>query len=210
MDTILRLKQALDYLRYQGVETQHENIAKTLNRERVSVTKALNGNKRYLTKPFLKDFAQAYSSYINEEWLVNGNGPMCPPDETERPHFEAKASAGFMSGESRPEMSPEMRAAIVDIPEYDFTIEVTGDSMEPEIRNGDILACLRCTDSLNPPMRRICVLDLREGPVVKIISSINTDSVTLHSLNPRYRDYEVPFADILGVAAVIGVIRTLP
>lgn len=140
---------------------------------------------------------------------MNGNGPMCPPDENERPHFEAKASAGFMSGESRPEMSPEMRAAIVDMPDYDFTIEVTGDSMEPEIRSGDILACRRCTDSLNPPMRRICVLDLREGPVAKIISSVNSDSVTLHSLNPRYRDYEVPFADILGVAAVIGVIRTL-
>lgn len=202
-----RIAQAIDYLRYRGIPSNHDDIAKKLNRDRSNVTKAINGNKRYLTKSFLADFASAYSDFINENWVLTGEGHMEKQSRDQRPHYDAKASAGFMDGISEGKMSAEFRAMAIPLLNYDFSIDASGNSMMPRIEDGDALLCRKLNDRLNPPIGKMCVIDTRDGAVVKEIKNINEDTITLHSLNPAYPDFEVEFDSILGVAEVVGLNR---
>ncbi|WP_421021576.1 hypothetical protein, partial [Klebsiella pneumoniae] len=74
------------------------------------------------SEDFLKRFAAAYSDYIDEHWLLTGEGEMAVPDGSLKPHFEAKAAAGFLDGISKGEYSGELKAAVSYLPDYDFSI----------------------------------------------------------------------------------------
>lgn len=124
-----------------------------------------------------------------------------------RPHYDAKASAGFMDGISEGKMAAEYRAMALPLLDYDFSIDVSGDSMIPRIEDGDALLCRKCNDRLNLPIGKMYVIDTRDGAVVKEIKHINDETITLHSLNPAYPDFEVEFDSIFGVAEVVGLNR---
>lgn len=202
-----RLLQAIDYLKNNGKARNHEEIALLTHTSRPNVTSAINGNPRYVTEPFIRRFANAYSDYINEEWLSTGNGEMEAPDDSLRPHYDAKASAGFMDDLSEGKMSAEFRAIAIPILNYDFSIDASGNSMMPRIENGDTLLCKISDDRLNPPLGKICVIDTMDGAVVKEITEVGETSLTLHSLNPNYDDYEIDLSSINRIAEVVGLLR---
>lgn len=204
-----RFLQSIDYLKNNGKARTHEEIAEMSHTSRPNVSSAISGNPRYLTEPFLKRFARAYSDYINEDWLLTGEGRMDKPSRDMRPHYDAKASAGFMDGISEGKMSAEFREMAIPLLNYDFSIDAEGDSMLPRIEGGDTLLCRKAEDRLNPPIGKICVIDTKEGAVVKEIKKVSEETMTLHSLNPdpKFHDYEIELDSILGVAQVVGLIR---
>lgn len=161
-----------------------------------------------MTLGLLERVADTFPDILNRDYLLTGQGDVAAPDRSMRPHFEATARAGFMTGLSNPEAG-SLRHRYDDIPDYDFTITAEGDSMMPEIKSGDILFCRHSRDRANPPISKVCVLDGKDGAVVKVIRTADSDTVTLHSLNPDYKDYTVPLADILGIAEVVALIRPL-
>lgn len=208
MNAFARLHKAIDYLKDNGKIHIQRDIVAAINGNESNVTQALKGNPRYLTKPFLQKFARAYSDYINEEWLVSGVGRMENVSQTMRPHYDARASAGFMDGISEGRMSAEFRAIAVPVLGYDFSIDADGNSMLPKIESGDTLLCRVETDRLNPPIGEVCVIDTKDGAVVKVIKEVNEDSLVLHSLNPEYADYTIEFSSINKIARVVGLIRS--
>ncbi|MDE6649649.1 MAG: S24 family peptidase [Muribaculaceae bacterium] len=203
-----RFKQSIDYLNTKGQAIKDKEIALLSGLQRPHVTAMRNGDYVRLTEGNLRKFASAYSDYIDENWLLTGEGNMIKPDRNMRPHYDAKASAGFMDGISEGKMSAEFRAMAVPLKPYDFSIDVKGDSMMPRIEDDDVLMCRKLSDRLNPPIGKICVLDTKEGWVVKVIESVNEDTITLHSLNPAYHDYDIDHNSILGVAEVVGLVRS--
>ena len=209
-DTFARLHKAIEFLRDSGKLHTQQDIADALGMGKGNLSRALNGNPRYFTDGFIKRFAAAYSDYISEEWLLTGEGEMAVPDKTMRPHFEAKACAGFMYGVAEGEVGT-LHPHIPGMRDYDFTIEAEGNSMLPRIESGDLLVCRKSEDRANPPVGKVCVVDGNGGAVVKVIVSANDVAgvITLHSLNPAYDDYNVPFSDILGIAEVVGLVRSL-
>lgn len=209
MNESSRLHQAIEYLKDKGKVHIQRDIVVAISGNESNVTQALKGNPRYLTKSFLKRFAAAYSDYINEEWLLTGEGEMQVPDRSLKPHFSAKAAAGFINGVSDAEYSGDFHPYVSGMPDYDFSIETDGDSMVPRIESGDTLLCRRLIDRMNPPIGDICVIDTKEGAVVKQIRSVSDETLTLHSLNPLYHDYEIDLSSILGVAEVVGLTRSL-
>lgn len=201
-----RLNQAIEYLKDNGKIHKQQDIADALGMAKTHLSVALRGGK-YFTEGFLKRFAKAYSDFISEDWLLTGEGRMEAPDKSMRPHVEAKAAAGFMGGVASGEYECEMRAPIVGVTDYDFTIDVEGDSMTPAILEGDCLACSIDNDTLNPPVGKICVVDTRDGAVVKVIAAVSCNSITLHSINPDYEDYKVAHSEINRIARVVGLVR---
>lgn len=208
MDAFARIHKAIDYLKDKGIIHKQRDIVEMLNGNESNITQALKGNARYLTKPFLRRFAKAYSEFISEDWLVDEKGKMEVPDKNLRPHYDAQAAAGFLDGISEGKMSAEFRAMAIPTLNYDFSIDVRGDSMSPKIEDGDTLLCRKSNDRLNLPIGKICLLDTKEGFVVKEILKVGEESITIHSINPAYADREIEFSNILGVAEVVGLIRT--
>lgn len=215
-DAHIRLIQAVEYLRNNGKARTHQEIADLMGARQPHVTSAINGDPKRLTKGFLKRFAAAYSDYIDEDWLLTGDGRMEKPDRrNSRPHIpadKATVSAGLIGTaiNSVQDGECEIRPLMIPFQRYDFTIEVKGDSMLPTLQDKDVIACQWITDinQLNPS--KIYVVDTKDGAVVKRLT-IQGDEFLCHSDNPapEYEDFTVPAASVLKVARVVGVVREL-
>lgn len=207
-----RLIKAVEYLKNNGKARRQEDIAKAMGVPRPHVSIAMKGDTRRLTDSFLRRFARAYSNYINEDWLLTGNGEMEKPDKkATRPHIpsdRAVVSAGFVGKAigSVTEGECEIRPVMTPFPWYDFTIEVDGDSMEPELRHGDIIVCRWINSSEDIHLKNIYVVDSAEGAVVKQLSR-DDNNLICHSINPTYPDFTIPLDSVLRIARVEGLVR---
>ena len=104
---------------------------------------------------------------------------------------------------------------ISDLGHYDepFILIAEGDSMEPEIRNKDMLLCSTIPDITNFKNGKIGVVSLKTGldfseGMVKLITFIN-DQVILSSLNKEYPPYIFRKSDIYQIYNINHIIRKL-
>ncbi|MCM1369856.1 MAG: hypothetical protein NC204_05730 [Candidatus Amulumruptor caecigallinarius] len=207
-----RLTKAVEYLKDNGKARNQSEIAELIGVLQPHVSSALRGDAKRLTENFLRRFADAYSDLLNKDWLLTGEGRMEKPSKDMRPHYPATVSAGFLGDVSTvTEADVEMLPKIAQIhKDYDFTINVQGDSMNPVLFDGDTLACrnLNRGDELIPG--NIYVFDTKtDGAVVKTYLSETKSLIRLHSENPKYKDFSIPKEDI-GVAEVVGHVPSNP
>ena len=91
-------------------------------------------------------------------------------------------------------------------PRYDFTMIIHGDSMEPDFKSGDEVACQIVDDPRRIQWGRAHILDTMDGAVLKRIYKCD-EGVLCRSINPEYSEYIIPNEDILKVALVVGTLR---
>lgn len=206
-----RLTQAIEYLRNNGKARTHQEIADLMGARQPHISSAINGDPKRLTKGFLKRFAAAYSEYINAEYLIDGTGPMERPAKHTRPHIPMSVAAGptGVAITTVAESDVEHHSIIDSMPSYDFTIGVMGDSMLPILSDGDTVACRRLESSDQIKPEALYVVETTDGAVVKQISCVTTDALTLHSLNPAFADYTIAPTSVLSISRVVGLIRPL-
>lgn len=231
-----RLNQAVEYLKDKGQARVQNDMAALMGVRQPHLAAALNGDYKRLTEGFLRKFAAAYSDYINEDWLLTGEGRMekkltfeVPSNMMDgylslvnkiindkgslRPHIpadKAVVAAGFVGSAigSVQEGECEVRPVMAPFPWYDFTIEVSGDSMEPTLRSGDTIACEWLHDPTEFVHNRIYVLDTADGAVVKRVER-KGNTLHCHSDNSEYPDFDVPADIVLRSARVVGLVRNL-
>lgn len=210
---LARLKEAIKHLRDIGKSHNQQDMADRLSMGKGNFSRAINGAPRYFTKGFLVRFAEAYSDYINKEWLVDGVGPMEKADmRTTRPHIPMQVAAGQTGVATDTVVEAEIKhnPIIAGLPDYDFTIGVKGDSMEPVLFEGDILACHRLENIREIKPDTIYVIETTEGAVAKQIAHAAKSELTLHSLNLKYSDYDVPSDTVRSISQIMGLIRPNP
>lgn len=173
---------------------------------------------------------------LSADWLMTGNGEMLKEmtsmqnistgvgrelhgnntdDATRldflkstRPRIPLNATAGYLSviAEAAKESDCERIPIITCLPEYDFTIRVSGESMIPEYMSGDEIACRMLLDWSEIQWGQAHILDTSEGVILKNIYN-GGDEVMCRSINPGFKDYLLPKSDILHIARVVGLIR---
>lgn len=122
-----------------------------------------------------------------------------------RPRVEVYANAGTLTEQI--DASFEQMPVIAQMPKYDFTIIVKGDSMEPEFRSGEEIACLNVGNTNYRQWGRPHVLNTSQGVVLKRIYRGERGYIC-RSENPKYPDFEVPEEDVWQIALVVGMLRT--
>ena len=150
---------------------------------------------------------------VNANYILTGKGSMfleeCLNGTVEtRPRIPYDAEAGSLTDavDGVTEVQCERLAVVAAFPKYDFTIRVTGRSMEPYYFAGDEVACLRVNESQFLQWGRVHVLDTVQGVVIKRIYE-NGDCIRCASFNPEYPDFNVPKADIRSYNLVVGALR---
>ena len=203
-----RLVAAYEYLKQKGLIHSKSDLARAVGIRVNNLNDAFGLRGNYMNEPLLTKIADTFPDVLNRDYLLKGEGDVAAPDRTMRPHYEATAAAGFMSGLADPE-SGTLRPRIPDMPSYDFTIDARGESMEPKIKSGDTLLCRLAEDRANPPIGKVCVIDGKDGAAVKVLAAASESgrTLTLHSLNPVYRDYTVDAAEISHIAVVVALLR---
>lgn len=150
---------------------------------------------------------------VNANYILTGRGSMFI-DESEQPSSEKKpripydAAAGTLTETVNgvTEYECEQLPVVTAFPKYDFTIRVTGRSMEPYYFAGDEVACLRVNEESFLQWGRVHVLDTEQGVVIKRIYE-NGDCIRCASFNPEFPDFNVPKKDIRSYNLVVGALR---
>lgn len=90
----------------------------------------------------------------------------------------------------------------------DFLIRVSGDSMTPKYKSGDIVACRAVMERKFWQWHAIYVIATRnQGVLIKRVEpGQEPESITCVSENPAYRPFQVPLEEIVSVALVMGAI----
>lgn len=205
-----RLNKAIRYLHETGAWHTKTDLAQTIGMERANLVRAIQGTPRYFTAGFLRRFLRAFGGRVNEAWLLRGEGDMIPPPADARPHVvDLDAAAGALGGIDIA-AATEIHSLRELVPAYDFTIAARGESMLPEVHDGDLLLCRRLDRALHPAdLGRIFVADTADGVLVKRLAAIDPAEglVTLRSLNPDYPDIAAPASSLHALARVVAVVH---
>ncbi len=203
-----RLNEAYQLLLDKGCIHSKTDLAKAVNKDRAAISNALANKGRVMTEGLMNRVADAFPYILNREYLINGTGSIALPDKKSRPHIaDMQTAAGFLDGISESQYATNRELAQM-VPDYDFTIRAAGNSMEPEIKSGDILCCRIVSDRFYIPLNHICVFDTAEGALVKQLIRAEPGQLLLHSLNPKYPDITLPTETLQGIATVVGILRS--
>lgn len=123
-----------------------------------------------------------------------------------RPRINVKAAAGSLDGFADSVMlrDCEQIPVIKVFPTYDFTIIISGESMEPLFYGGDEVAIRRVLDFIE--WGKTYVLDTRDGAVIKRLYD-DGESFRCVSYNSDYKDFCVSKSDVFAVYKIVGLLR---
>lgn len=200
-----RFWQMIDELKVDSSVLRDFGISTSLE------SKTRNGVQSISLKVILK--ALEYFPEVNANYILTGKGGMFLDEQIELsvqtlPRIPYDAAAGSLTDavDGVTELQCERIPVISAFPKYDFTIRVTGRSMEPMYFSGDEVACLRINEAQFLQWGRVHVLDTSQGVVIKRIYD-NGDSIRCASFNPEYPDFNVPKSDIRSYNLVVGALR---
>lgn len=191
-----------DYRIYTDIEAITKNM----------IVKLRNGDVEEVSTKILVPFCLAFTK-VNANYILTGKGSMFldgsePVVGECKPRIPYDAEAGRLTDavEGVTEYNCEKLPVVAAFPKYDFTIRVTGRSMEPYYYSGDEVACLRVNEARFLQWGRVYVLDTAQGVIIKRIYE-NGDSIRCASFNPEYPDFNVPKEDIFSYNLVVGALR---
>lgn len=182
----------------------------------------------------LQKISRIYSD-ISPIWLLTGQGEMIKKQESEArfisptiftvPFVTKYGYAGYLRGYGDPEYVESMptRAFMLDedttTPKGQYlSLEVKGDSMDDctdkSIKDGDLLLCRVVDQSLYRDSKLhinqwIFVIVTTDGILVKKITAHDFERkiITIHSLNPMYRDEDINLEDVRMILNVVKLER---
>ncbi len=125
-----------------------------------------------------------------------------------RPRIPYTAAAGSLTSavEGITADQCEQIPRINMFPDYDFTIIIKGNSMEPKYEGGDEVACKRIDSTSFIQWGKVHVLDTAQGILIKRTYE-DGDKIRCVSYNPEYPDFSIDKSEIYSMSLVVGLIR---
>lgn len=213
MDKINLLKQAFNALRVKGIIKTQKDFANLLGCNEASISRALKGDDKYLTDGLISK-VQAYMndniSATPEEWIkefqsldsFNVN-----PEQATIPVIPTGARAGTLGDFVESVKEYDCERIVSPIKGADYAIQVTGDSMSPEIPNGSQILIKKIWEVEFVEWGKIFCLDTKNGAVIKrIYPTDNPEVVECRSINPDYPPFKVNIHHINGWYRVLMVL----
>lgn len=209
MDTIKRINELIEAKCGDRGATA---FSKLIGIHQVTLNNYILG-KRKLSLEVVEAVLNAFPD-VSAEWLLRGENVKAIELNREGdsvktlPRIPYDAAAGSLTDavDGVTEYQCERLPVVAAFPKYDFTMRVSGRSMEPYYFSGDEVACLRINEARFIQWGRVHVLDTTQGVVIKRIYD-NGDCIRCASYNPEYPDFNVPKADIRSYNLVVGALR---
>lgn len=213
-----RLKKAYDYLVYEKLINNQQDLASAMKYSRASISKALNGYEGYLTESFLKKFNETFNNIFNLDWLITGEGNMMAnnsnklaeePDSVNIHHvplLPLSAIGGTLNDFTMSVRKFECEQLVSPIKGVDFGITVSGESMTPEYPSGSQVLIKKINERAFIDWGRTYVLDTCNGVVIKKLFPCDDNDpskVKCVSVNPSFPPFEVSLKDVYGVYRVL-------
>ncbi|MCO5254181.1 MAG: hypothetical protein M9892_07460 [Bacteroidetes bacterium] len=156
---------------------------------------------------------------INPNWLITGEGNMLLSESenglggatrTGIPLVGVEAVAGFGNESFAISQSDVLgNYAVPEFASADFMLPITGDSMEPLYKKGDIIACKILHDATFLQWNKPHILATKEQGLLckRLKPSAKPQHYLAVSENKEYDPFDIPKNQITGIALIIGLIR---
>lgn len=231
-----RFSGLLEWLKHSGKIVNDADFAKKLGVGKSYVSEIKN-NKRTLTPTFVEQIYNTFPIF-SRAWLLSGAGkmldanpnseaiPTLPVGWLNVPVVPATAQAGYLSGYGDPVYIEALDTMPFPVDKHYkgryMCFEVRGDSMDDgssdAIISGDFVLGREIPQHLwhdyklhYRRYRAFVIVTREEGVIIKQITGHDVDNhtVTLHSLNPLFTDYEVDLSEVLEIYNVVQVTRRI-
>lgn len=212
-----RLEKVFKHLYGIGAVRSQREFADKLGFTTSTVSLAMNGSPRALTKNFLRRVCDVFRT-INYDWLQTGQGDMLVGDITPSvsishsagalPVITIKSIGDFINGitdSSEKVVVPRFSNAGAE-----FLVSVSDSSMSPRFIAGDLLACRKVVGMSFFQWGRTYVIDTysQGGMIKKVVRCEEDDNfIVCKSENKDYGDFKLPKSEIRSLSIVIGLIR---
>lgn len=151
---------------------------------------------------------------ISPQWLVAGEGNMYREEDMSAmefavPYFDTlPVSAGHRDAFNPGKETP---SAYISLPtrSADFYFPVSGNSMEPEINDGDIVGVKRVSCSEGIEHGVVYMLVTNEARMIKRCYHDNNDPNLIWCVSPNYPSFPINKSDICAIFRVVNRIETL-
>lgn len=204
-----------------------ENIVKTLEFKGISkykfyqesgISRGVLDQKTGISEDNIARFL-AYFPEINPNWLITGEGNMLLSESenglggatrTGIPLVGVEAVAGFGNESFAISQSDVLgNYAVPEFASADFMLPITGDSMEPLYKKGDIIACKILQDATFLQWNKPHILATKEQGLLckRLKPSAKPQHYLAVSENKEYDPFDIPKNQITGIALIIGLIR---
>lgn len=198
MDKVERLQFAYNSLRLKGVCKSQKDFANLLGITPPSISKAMNGDPKYLTDNLLAKVDALLSdgiSAIPEDYVRDFTAlDRSEGSEATRetiPVIPTDALAGTLCEFSSSVSSYDCERMISPIKGADFAIKVCGESMTPEYPNGSTILIKKVSGEFIEWGRCFC-LDTQDGAVIKLVfPTEDPEVVECRSINPAFPPFRV-------------------
>lgn len=220
-DKIANIKErVLKIAEYKGVSKEKffDKIGMTYgNFKGKSKETPLNSNA-------VADILSIYND-INAEWLLTGNGPMLKPDpfivneprqeygSKPVPFYDVTATAGVVEIFSKAGTAVPLEfIQIPGLPRCDGAIRITGDSMYPLLKSGDMVLFKILNDKRNIIWGEMYLLYINnEGDEFFFVKYVHQSEqpgyIQLVSVNQHHKTVEFPIDSIKQIAFVKASVR---
>ena len=128
-----------------------------------------------------------------------------PIGDNERKHFISVAKAGLLTAEQGQDY--ELQPVIAQFPNYDYTVEVRGDSMMPEYKSGDVVACLDVTRSSYMQWGRTFLLNTSQGVIIKKVYEDGEFLKCVSVNDANYPPFNIPKSEVYSIGLVVSSFR---
>lgn len=154
---------------------------------------------------------------LNRDWLMYGEGEMYRPASTSSrgddagdylvPLLPVSAYAGSLRAYSESVDRKQCEQIMSPVKNADMAIVISGDSMEPQFRSGNIAVIRRINENAFIPWGHPLIIDTENGVLIKVVLPADRgDCLTAHSLNPHYPDILVPKKSVYGMYRIVAVL----
>lgn len=198
-------ERTLEFIKYKGISVKEFEIRCGMSNGYVSsMRKGFGADK-------LGNVLSAFPE-LNREWLLYGEGEMLsstahPLAAGTRPRVDQYAAGGGNEALDGVTLAQcEQIPVVPQLPNYTFSMRVTGESMMPYIHAGDEVACLKIEESSFLQWGRVYVLFTSQGVILKKIFDAG-DGIRCVSFNENYPDFIIPKSEIYSFNLVIGLVR---
>ena len=199
------LKTLVSLIKYAKGMKQ-ETIADAVGVKPTYLSDMINGRVPFSAN-FKEKLYEVFSDCLNADTPPTPSAPTVQTPKETRPHLPVTAAAGTLGGISEGIMPRdcEQLPKMPNTPDYDFTITVSGNSMEPEFRNGDIIAAKRVCSMIE--WGKPYIIDTRDGAVLKRLYEADADRLRLVSDNKAYPPIELERSEVIAAYRVISHLR---
>ena len=159
---------------------------------------------------------------LNREWLLYGEGEMYVKESKDPqrllqeagflvPLLPVTAFAGNISAWSQSVNAGDCEKVISPVQGVDFAIRISGDSMEPEFHDGNIVLIKKIDDKAFIPWGHTMIVDSSNGVFLKEVypSGRGKKYIEAKSLNKKYPPLEIPFDCIYGLYRVVTTLNLI-